>query len=431
MQFKVDSTPAIVILKYHILKEIIFKLSRLNRDTRQFIQEEFKYIRPDRLITLRFDFYNLRPKPRKIIWIAACMNIVTLIIVNGIDFDYILSILKQFRPDITLNIELESFNDEDMNAEKFMELIGYYKINEVSIVKSTIVLKSSANYLLGPANTFRAVNSAFRFSRFDQILSCQNLKLENCKLTIKINCEKLFANVRRAYLANTSIKDNYLSLFTDALQELVIKKNVVNSGQALKQDLLKKVMQENKPFYKSLKFLSLYGHISEESLLTLLHHQSIFPSLEVIKIHCDQLLLSLSKIKMRMKLHNLKKLDLRGCLVKADVNGQNVLNVPGANIGIQRKGVRMGNLSAMIKHNQQLKTIKKKALGKNYHRVAWQDSPDTSDEEKKARKFEQSSQESDMSDELERARKNYQKRMKGQERYNQKNGFNFEKNLFF
>ena len=67
-----------------------------------------------------------------------------------------------------------------------------------------------------------------------------------------------------------------------------------------------------------------------------------------------------------MKLMNLKKLDLRGCLVKADVNGRNLINVPGANIGIQRKGVRVGNLSAMIRNNKEMKTIKKKALGKNY-----------------------------------------------------------------
>ena len=66
-----------------------------------------------------------------------------------------------------MNIELESFNDEDTNAEKFMELIGYYKINEVSVVKSIISLRSSANYLLGPARAIRALNSTFRFSRYD------------------------------------------------------------------------------------------------------------------------------------------------------------------------------------------------------------------------------------------------------------------------
>eukprot|EP00347_Sterkiella_histriomuscorum_P001578 403371490 len=430
MQTRLNSTAAILILRFHILKEIIFKLSRLNKDTREFTFQRFNMIREERLMTLRFDTFQLKPKPRRLYWIPQCMNCLTLIIHNGINFDYMLSIMKQFRPDVTLNIELESFQDEDMNVEKFMELIGYYKINEVNICRSQLSLKSTANYLLGPAKVIRASNSTFRFSRFDQVLLCERLKMENCKLTIKINCEKLFANVKRAYLANCSIKDNYLSLFSDALEELIIKKNVVNSGQAIKQDILKKIMQERQPFSNSLKLISLHGYVTEESIMTLLSHATIFPKIEVIKIICDQLLLSASKIKLKMRLNTLKKLDLRGCLVKSDVNGHNLINVPLVNVGIQRKGVKMGNLSAMINRNKEAKTIKKKALGKNYKRVAWQDSPDTSEDEKKYKKWEGSSQESEMSDELDRARKNFARR-NGVEKITQKTGFNFEKNFYY
>ena len=85
--------------------------------------------------------------------------------------------------------------------------------------------------------------------------------------------------------------------------------------------------------------------------------------------------------------------------------------------------------------NKEAKIIKKKALGKNYKRVAWQDSPDTSDEEERLKKFgdrgHHSSQESEMRDELERVRKNYKRRMDGLERKNKENGFNFEKNFFY
>jgi hypothetical protein len=52
-----------------------------------------------------------------------------------------------------------------------------------------------------------------------------------------------------------------------------------------------------------------------------------------------------------------------------------------------------------------VKKVKQKALGKNYARVKWQDSPHTSDEEEAHRKYADSSAESDNSDELEHVRK--------------------------
>ena len=63
----------------------------------------------------------------------------------------------------------------------------------------------------------------------------------------------------------------------------------------------------------------------------------------------------------------------------------------------------------MIMDSSYEKKVKKKALGKNYQRVKWQDSPDTSDEEARHRVFAESSCESDNSDELEHTRKKHYK----------------------
>ena len=60
---------------------------------------------------------------------------MTLILSNGVDFNYVISVLKLFKPCILLNIELETFSDEDLGSEKFMELLGYYTLNEVNLAK--------------------------------------------------------------------------------------------------------------------------------------------------------------------------------------------------------------------------------------------------------------------------------------------------------
>jgi hypothetical protein len=68
-------------------------------------------------------------------------------------------ILKKFKPTIILNIEMENFVDEEVSSEKFMELLGYYSINEVNLNKCSFSLKSSASYLVGPAKILRAQNT--------------------------------------------------------------------------------------------------------------------------------------------------------------------------------------------------------------------------------------------------------------------------------
>ncbi len=79
--------------------------------------------------------------------------------------------------------------------------------------------------------------------------------------------------------------------------------------------------------------------------------------------------------------------------------------------------------------------MKQKALGKNYARVRWQDSPHTSDEEEMHRKYADSSAESDNSDELEHVRKKkYSQRLalkKAGKLEKTPNGFRFDFNKDF
>lgn len=73
------------------------------------------------------------------------------------------------------------------------------------------------------------------------------------------------------------------------------------------------------------------------------------------------------KIRVKMRLPHLKKMDFRGCLVKIDdLNSQLESKFGGNKVQVD---------------STYEKKVKKKALGKNYARVKWQDSPDTSDEE--------------------------------------------------
>lgn len=104
-------------------------------------------------------------------------------------------------------MELTNFNDEDVNAEKFMELIGFYHIREVMLSKCYFNLKATSLYLLGPPKILRASNTFMKFVRHDQVLNAEVLRIENCRLNIKLNSDRLFANVRRAYINNCYVKD--------------------------------------------------------------------------------------------------------------------------------------------------------------------------------------------------------------------------------
>ena len=74
------------------------------------------------------------------------------------------------------------------------------------------------------------------------MLACEQLKLDNCRLNVKYNVDKLFANVQRCHFDNVCVKDAWPSLFSLNLKQLILKKNASNNAQAVKLDLLKKLI---------------------------------------------------------------------------------------------------------------------------------------------------------------------------------------------
>jgi hypothetical protein len=231
MQHVIDSTPAIFTMRFLIMKELIFKIATLSTHSREFVRDRLNYIKKERIMTFRIDSHHIPVIPRHFrkatnLWIPTLITQVTLILQNGVEFNYLVWILNKFKPNIVLNLEFENFTDEEVGSEKFMELLGYYTINEVTMAKSSFVLKSSASYLIGPAKKIRAQNSVMKFQRIDQVLSCELFKVENCKIYIAHQVDCLFANVKRCHMNNTFIKENWPVLFSSNLKELVVKRTV-------------------------------------------------------------------------------------------------------------------------------------------------------------------------------------------------------------
>lgn len=47
-------------------------------------------IKKERLMTVRMEHGNYRPIPRNKMWLAKCVNVLTLIIHTNVDYDYCL-----------------------------------------------------------------------------------------------------------------------------------------------------------------------------------------------------------------------------------------------------------------------------------------------------------------------------------------------------
>ena len=103
---------------------------------------------------------------------------------------------------IKLNLELHDFTDEHVESEKFMEFLSFYNIGTVILNSCVMRLRTTAMYLLGPAEVLTAYNSLLRFPRPDQIANCKKLKMINSKIHVKVHSQMLFANVKRAHLDN-------------------------------------------------------------------------------------------------------------------------------------------------------------------------------------------------------------------------------------
>lgn len=82
--------------------------------------------------------------------------------------------------------------------------------------------------------------------------------------------------------------------------------------------MIKKLIQEGNNFRHDLRLLSVHTFTTEDAVMALVSHSHLFPHLEVLRIRWDQLKLSTTKIRIKLRLPHLKKLDLRGCLVKVD-----------------------------------------------------------------------------------------------------------------
>lgn len=65
-----------MVLKCLIMKEIMFKIATLSRDSREFVGERLPLIKKERIMTVRMDYHTLKPRPKgfKTSWIPNCMT---------------------------------------------------------------------------------------------------------------------------------------------------------------------------------------------------------------------------------------------------------------------------------------------------------------------------------------------------------------------
>ncbi len=74
-----------------------------------------------------------------------------------------------------------------------------------------------------------------------------------------------------------------------------------------------------------MRLLSLEGYATEESILALISCDKV-QNLEIFKLKYELLKVNFTKLKPRLKLKNLKRLDLRGCIIKFDESDSNFAN---------------------------------------------------------------------------------------------------------
>ena len=82
-------------------------------------------------------------------------------------YESVAAYLRLFRPDVTLNVKMTNFTDEDMGAEKLIELLGYYALREVVLNRCSIVLRPSSCYLISPCLILKAYHTEIKFVRHD------------------------------------------------------------------------------------------------------------------------------------------------------------------------------------------------------------------------------------------------------------------------
>jgi len=104
-------------------------------------------------------------------------------------------------------------------------------------------------------------------------------------------------------------------MFSPKIEQLVISRNILQ-GQSQRVDILKRLIVDGFNF-KNLKLLSLSTVVSEQSMFILLD-KCPFPALEVVKLNNKFLRTSVRRVKAHCKLARLKKLNLKGCVIKLE-----------------------------------------------------------------------------------------------------------------
>ena len=80
--------------------------------------------------------------------------------------EFIMS-MRHFRKDLKLIVKLFNFCDEDPGNDKFVELLGYYPIEEVRLNGCSLNLRASCMYLMQPPKVLHCLNGFMNFQKVD------------------------------------------------------------------------------------------------------------------------------------------------------------------------------------------------------------------------------------------------------------------------
>ena len=107
-------------------------------------------IRPDRQYTFTMDGLSMPEKrvPKRKMWISRCFNRIQLEIYNRVHLMEFMVTMRHFRKDIRFIVKLFNFNDEHTGNDKLVELLGYYRIDEVRLNGCSLNLRASCMFLM-------------------------------------------------------------------------------------------------------------------------------------------------------------------------------------------------------------------------------------------------------------------------------------------
>ena len=175
-----ESVVWITVMRYLTLEELLLSIAVLSKDTRETVALRISYIHKEWEFIIREDCtqgVTRIPKLgedlegggdyRAAFWIPTQINMVTICIYSHVIYESVAAYLRLFWPDISLNLRLTNFTDEDMGAEKLIELIGYYALREVTLNRCSIFLRPSSCYLISPCKILKAYHTEIKFVRQD------------------------------------------------------------------------------------------------------------------------------------------------------------------------------------------------------------------------------------------------------------------------